>query len=72
MVTRRRYPPDIKSKVALEMVRKEKTKAQLASGYGIQPNLWKQWRNLVIERLPTLFTDEQRAIEKLKDGHGPR
>ena len=70
MVTRRRYPPDFKSKVVLEILREEKTLAQLASEYGIHPSQLKQWRNVVIKGLPSLFTDEQRAIERLKKEHG--
>ena len=69
MVVRRRYPPDLKSKVVLEMLREEKTIAQLSSEYGIHPSQLHKWRNMVIDGLPSLFTDEQRAIERLKAEH---
>jgi len=51
------------------MFREKKTVAQLASEYGVHPNQLKQCRNMVIEGLPSLFTDEQRAIENFKKKH---
>ena len=69
MGVRKRYPTDLKSKVVLEILREEKTIAQLASEYGIHPSQLKKWRNVVLEGLPSLFSDEMRAMEKLKKEH---
>jgi putative transposase len=69
LVSRRRYPPEFKGNVVMELFRGEKTIAQLASEHGIHPSQLKQWRNVVLEGLPSLFTDEQRAVEKLKKEH---
>jgi transposase-like protein len=51
------------------MLREEKTIAQLASEYGIHPNQLKQWRSMVLNGLPSLFANEQRAMERLKKEH---
>ncbi len=41
----------------------------MASERGINPSQLKQWVDVVVEGFPSLFTDEQRAVEKLKKEH---
>jgi putative transposase len=66
MSVRKSYSPEFKKRVVLEILREEKTLAQLSSEYGVHPSQLKQWKKIALEGLPTLYTDEQRAIEKLK------
>ncbi|OAT79276.1 transposase [Desulfotomaculum copahuensis] len=66
MSVRKSYTPEFKMKIFLEIIREEKTLAQLSSEYGVHPTQLKQWKKIALEGLPTLFTDEQRAIEKVK------
>ena len=69
MSVRKSYSPDFKTKIVLEILREEKTLAQLSSEYGVHTSQLKQWKKIALEGLPTLFTDEQRAIERMKKEH---
>ena len=69
MSVRKSYSPDFKTKIVLEILREEKTLAQLSGEYGVHTSQLKQWKKIVLEGLPTLFTDEQRAIERMKKEH---
>ena len=40
---RRRYPAELKAKVALEALREEATMAELAARYDVHPNLITNW-----------------------------
>jgi Transposase. len=66
MSVRKNYSPEFKKRIVLEILREEKTLAQLSSEYGVHPSQLKQWKKIALEGLPALYTDEQRAIEKLK------
>ncbi|MBI5236767.1 MAG: transposase [Deltaproteobacteria bacterium] len=61
-----RKKPDaaFKAKVALEVVRGEKTTSQLASEYGVHPNQIGQWKKRLLEELPSLFSDRRKREEK--------
>jgi len=41
---RKRHPAAFKARVALEAVKQQKTMAELASEYGVHPNLIQQWK----------------------------
>jgi transposase-like protein len=62
--TRKRHPAVFKAKVALEALRGDKTIAQLSSEYGVHGNQIRQWKNKLIEELPTIFSDRRRRSEK--------
>ena len=49
------YDSRFKSKVAVEAIRGEKTVAQIASEFGIHPNLVTQWKQKALESLPDCF-----------------
>jgi len=66
MSTRKKYPTDFKAKVVLEILKEEKSVSQLSSEYGIHPSILNRWRNMVIEKLPSFFTDEQKNLENIK------
>lgn len=66
MGTRKQYPAEIKAKIVLEILKEEKSIAQIASEYGIHPSLLNKWRNVAIQKLPSLFTDETKSIENMK------
>lgn len=52
---RKTYDSRFKSKVALEAIRGEKTVAQIASQFGVHPNLVAQWKRKALESLPDCF-----------------
>ncbi|WP_143116585.1 IS3 family transposase [Neomoorella thermoacetica] len=66
MSIRKKYPTDFKAKVVLEILKEEKSVSQLSSEYGIHPSILNRWRNMVIEKLPSFFTDEQKNLENIK------
>ena len=41
---RRRYPAELKAKVAVEALREEATMAELAARYGVHPHLITNWK----------------------------
>jgi transposase-like protein len=61
MSVRKQYPAELKAKIVLEILKEEKSIAQIASEYGIHPSVLNRWRNTAVEKLPYLFTDEKKA-----------
>jgi len=56
MTTKRKeHPAAFKAKVVLEVLREDKTLAEIASRHRIHPNLLSKWRKLALENLPALF-----------------
>lgn len=66
MSVRKQYPAELKAKIVLEILKEEKSIAQIASEYGIHPSVLNRWRNMAVEKLPYLFTDETKNIENMK------
>lgn len=54
------YPADFKVKVVREVLREEKSLAQVASEYGVHPHVVSRWKEQVLAGLPSLF-DERTA-----------
>ena len=53
--TRKQYSPALKAKIVLEVLRENKTVAELAAEHQIHPNLITKWKQSAIAELPTLF-----------------
>ena len=53
--TRKSYPPSLKARVAVEAIRGQKTAAQIAQIFSVQPNLVSTWKKQALEGLPGLF-----------------
>ena len=63
---RGRYSAEFKEKVALEALSGAKTHAQIASDYGISPNLMKDWKKQAKEMLGECFRRGGRKTEMEK------
>ena len=67
---RKTYPPAFKARVALEALKGQRTINEIASEYGVHPNLVSQWKKQMQEGLPGLFSERQsrqvRDEEELK------
>ena len=56
---RKRYSAALKAKVALEAIKGQRTVSEIASEYGIHPNLITKWKKQVIEGSPDIFSDKK-------------
>lgn len=61
MPTRKHFTASQKAQIALEILKEEKTVNQLASEYGVHPNMLYRWRKQALENLPKLFEDENKG-----------
>jgi putative transposase len=61
---RKQYEASFKAKVALEALKGEKTMAQLAGEYDVHPNQIGRWKTELLEKLPELFSDRRKRVEK--------
>ena len=74
MTQRKRYSAEFKAKVALEAIKGEQTLSELASRYGLHPNLITNWKRQAIDNMAEVFSgklDRTRNNEeaRIKDLH---
>jgi len=71
MGQRKRHTAALKAKVALEVIRGEKTANELAGLYQVHPTQISEWKKRAIEGMPELFADGRQKArqddEALKD-----
>ncbi|MGO8946354.1 MAG: transposase [Ktedonobacterales bacterium] len=62
---------DFKVRVAQEAIREQHTINELASEYGVYPNLIREWKKLLLSESPQVFNsrrgDEQKLLEEERD-----
>jgi putative transposase len=56
---RTRYSADFKAKLALEVIKGNRTLNEIASEAQVHPNLLTQWKRQLLESLPTVFADKR-------------
>jgi len=62
---RRRFSPKQKAQIVLEILKEERTIAQIASEYSIHPNQLHRWKKQAIDHLDDLFqTDHKQERAK--------
>ena len=59
MKTRTTYSADLKAKLALEVIKGNRTLAEIASDAQVHPNLLTQWKRQLLESMPTVFSDKR-------------
>ena len=52
---RKTYTAHFKAQVVLELLKDEKTLAQLASEHGVHPNMLREWKAIALRALPGAF-----------------
>jgi transposase-like protein len=52
---RKRYTPTFKAQMVRELLKEEKTLAQVAAEHGVHPTQLIKWRTAALEGLPSLF-----------------
>ena len=65
---RKRYSAAFKAQVVQEVLRGERTIAQIAATHKVHPNMLGQWRTLALKGMPSLF-DERRQAAAIKAEH---
>lgn len=55
MTKRRKFTPEFKARVVLEMINAQKSAAQASRDYGIKDSVLSRWKQEFIERSPMLF-----------------
>lgn len=55
MTKRRKFTPDFKAQVVLQMLTEQKSAAQASREYGIKGSVLSRWKQEFIERSPMLF-----------------
>ncbi len=55
MAQRRKFSPEFKAQVVLEMLTEQKSAAQVSREYGIKDSVLSRWKQEFIERSPQLF-----------------
>ena len=56
--TRKSYDSRLKVQVALEALKNQRTIAQIASEYGVHPNMVTQWKQRLLNELPDIFNNK--------------
>jgi transposase len=63
---RKRYTPEFKSQIVLEVLKEEKTMNEIASSHGIHVNQIRQWRNTFLDQMPQLFKNDNKKSDQIK------
>jgi len=58
MTTRKSYDSCLKVQIALEALKNQRTIAQIASEYGVHPNMVTQWKQRLLNELPDIFNNK--------------
>ena len=69
---RKRYSDAFKAEVVLELLKEEKTVAQIASERHVHPNQIYEWKALVLKDLATLFSANHQGETALKTEYEKR
>ena len=71
MPKKKHFTTNQKAQIVLEILREEKTIAQIASENGIHPNQLHRWKKQALENFPQLF-EEDRKGEKAREAEHER
>lgn len=66
---RKIYSPTEKAKIVLEVLREESTLNEIATNYGVSPQLISRWKVEFIENMPAVFDKKKTEIEQMKKEH---
>ena len=66
MKKRKSYSPQLKVEAVLKVLKEEVPLTQVASEYGVHPNILAKWRNQFLEDAPSVFKNEQKPIKEMK------
>jgi len=61
---RKNHDAAFKAKVALEALKGDRTMAELSSEYAVHANQIRQWRQKLVDELPSVFSDRRQKNDK--------
>ncbi|MDQ0220338.1 putative transposase [Peribacillus cavernae] len=64
--TRRKFNPEEKARIVLEILKEEKSVSQLTSEQGIHTNVLNRWKSEAVQNFSQLFVDDRKGITKMK------
>ena len=64
---RRKFTPEEKAQIVLEILKEEKSISQLSSEHGIHANVLHRWKTEAVQNLHQLFVDDRKGITKMKN-----
>jgi putative transposase len=66
---RRRFSAKQKAQIVLEILKEEKTVAQIASEYGVHPNQLHRWKKAALAHFASLFEKDKRQARAQEAAH---
>ena len=69
MTTRKNHSAAFKAQIVKQVLREDKTLAQIAAEHGIHPNQISQWKATALQGLPTIFERGESAQAAEKAAH---
>jgi transposase-like protein len=67
--TRRKWSPEEKAAIVLELLREESTLAEIAKKYDVSQQLVSRWKTEFLANMPAVFDKKNENLEKLKQEH---
>jgi transposase len=58
---RKHFTAQQKAQIILEVLKEDKSIAEIASEYGVHPNQLHRWKKQAVESLPEVFEDRRKA-----------
>src|SRR5437868_4760372 len=58
----RQHTAHFKAQVVHELLKEEKTVAQIAAEYEVHPTQLRRWKAIVVEGLPSLFEEKEKVV----------
>jgi transposase len=69
MEKRRRYTPEQKAKIVIEVLREERTLNEIAAEYEIHPNQLSRWKAEFLSNAARAFSKETDEVDKVKQSY---
>ena len=64
---KRNYDAAFKAKIALELAKEQKTVNEIATEYGLHPNMITKWKRQLLDELPSIFSNGNSVREKERE-----
>ena len=66
---RKHYSAAFKAQIVQEVLKEDKLITQIASAYGVHPNMIGEWKAAALKGLPSLFEKEHSELAKERASH---